>query len=192
MEFLGGIPYFEKVLFWIAVPSTIMLVFQAVFTFIGMEGYSNDLPEINSDSSPAEFSMDGHFPILTIRNVIIFFSVFGWCALAIKKIGGNDIVAIVISILVAIVVIIFVSYTFYFINKLSEDNTVNIENAIGAKGSVYLKIPANKSGSGKIQVVYQGAQRELEAMTEGEELETGSLIKVIEIIDEKLVLVEKI
>ena len=67
---------FEKVLFWIAVPSTIMLVFQAVFTFIGMEGYSNDLPEINSDSSPAEFSMDGHFPILTIRNVIIFFSVF--------------------------------------------------------------------------------------------------------------------
>lgn len=191
MEFLNNFSIFEKVMFWMAVPSTVILVFQSVFTFIGMENYNNDLPEIGDSASPADYSMS-HFPVLTIKNVIIFFSIFGWTGLAMKKAGAGDMVTIAVAIVAAIVVILLLTYMFYFINKLSEDNTLDVINAIGATGTVYLKIPAEMKGRGKVQAIFQGAQREIDAVTRGEELETGTMIKITEIIEETLVVVEKI
>lgn len=191
MEFLNSFTMFERVMFWMAVPSTVILVFQSVFTFIGMENYNNDLPEIGDSASPADYSMS-HFPVLTIKNVIIFFSIFGWTGLAMKKAGAGDMVTIAVAIVAAIVVILLLTYMFYFINKLSEDNTLDVINAIGATGTVYLKIPAEMKGRGKVQAIFQGAQREIDAVTRGEELETGTMIKITEIIEETLVVVEKI
>lgn len=191
MEFLNSFSMFERVMFWMAVPSTVILVFQSVFTFIGMENYNNDLPEIGNSASPADYSMS-HFPVLTIKNVIIFFSIFGWTGLAMKKAGAGDMLTIAVAIVAAIVVILLLTYMFYFINKLSEDNTVDVINAIGATGTVYLKIPAEMKGRGKVQAIFQGAQREIDAVTRGEELETGTMIRITEIIEETIVVVEKI
>ena len=109
-----------------------------------------------------------------------------------KKAGAGDMVTIAVAIVAAIVIILLLTYMFYFINKLSEDNTLDVINAIGATGTVYLKIPAEMKGRGKVQAIFQGAQREIDAVTRGEELETGTMIKITEIIEETLVVVEKI
>ncbi len=64
-------------------------------------------------------------------------------------------------------------------------------NALGCKGNVYLKIPAGKGGEGKVQISIQGAIREFDALTLGEELETGAPIKVVEVINDSTLLVER-
>ena len=56
----------------------------------------------------------------------------------------------------------------------------------------YLRIPATKSGSGKILVSVRGSIHELEAMTEGDEIPTGAKVRVTKAIGSELVEVEKL
>jgi membrane-bound ClpP family serine protease len=58
--------------------------------------------------------------------------------------------------------------------------------------SVYLTIPASKSGKGKIQISVRGSMHELDAMTEGDKIETGAPVKVVRVEGSTLVFVEKI
>lgn len=63
--------------------------------------------------------------------------------------------------------------------KLSEDNTFSLESAIGKTGEVYLTIPAEKKGKGKVFVSVKGSTRELAAVTNSEnEIKRGTLVKI--------------
>lgn len=50
-------------------------------------------------------------------------------------------------------------------------------------GEVYLTIPAAQNGEGKVQIRVQGAVREYDAMTPGEQLGNGTPIRVIRTIN---------
>ena len=82
---------------------------------------------------------------------------------------------------------------FYWMHKLAESGTLKIKNAIGVIGEVYLPIGANRTKMGKVQIKVQGSLRELEAITdELEDLKTGTMVKVSEIVSAEILLVEKI
>ena len=69
---------------------------------------------------------------------------------------------------------------------------MEITNAIGQSGEVYLTIPAKKAGNGKVQLVVQGALRTINAVTEDtDDIKTGSLIEVVSIENEILVVKRK-
>ena len=76
--------------------------------------------------------------------------------------------------------------------KLSEDNSFKIESTINKTAEVYLTIPANKSGKGKVQISVNGSFHELDAMTLNlEKLPSGSVVKVIAV-ENNILIVEKI
>ena len=67
-----------------------------------------------------------------------------------------------------------------------------MDNAVGSTGTVYFSIPAHKEGMGKVQVTVQGGVRTLDAMTEDDEpLKTGSIIEVIEVINDDILIVTR-
>ena len=74
-------------------------------------------------------------------------------------------------------------------NKLTETGNTKITSAIGKVGKVYLPIPEKRKGNGVVQIVIQGITQEIEALTDGERLESGSSVQVIEVIEPNLVLV---
>jgi microcompartment protein CcmL/EutN len=76
--------------------------------------------------------------------------------------------------------------------KLNKDNTFNIKETLDKTADVYLPIPAEKSGSGKIQISVKGSVHEIDAITAGEKISVGSKVKVLEIIDNQTVLITKI
>ncbi len=78
------------------------------------------------------------------------------------------------------------------IKTLEEDNTFTLSHLTGKTGTVYLSIPSNVSGSGKIQISVKGTVHELDAITDGEKIETGSKIKVVEVVDNNLIKVIKL
>ncbi|MCJ7689754.1 MAG: hypothetical protein MUO60_10620, partial [Clostridiaceae bacterium] len=90
------------------------------------------------------------------------------------------------------VMMYIVSYIYYFLTKFVEDGTMNVKNAINKEGLVYLTIPSGRKASGKVEVVVQGALRLLDAVTDGDDIPTGSKVVVISISEEQLLLVEKI
>ncbi len=85
-----------------------------------------------------------------------------------------------------------IALLFYSITRLQCSGNIKIKNAIGQIGQVYIPIPANMSGKGKIQITLQDSLTEINAMTEeNEKLTTGSMVLVIDAIDTNTLLVEK-
>ena len=86
-----------------------------------------------------------------------------------------------------------VGYMMWQFTKLNQEGNIDINNAIFNTGEVYLTIPAKDGGQGKVHINIEGSLKELDAITEnGESLPTGSFIRVVEVIDNQLLLVEPV
>jgi N-acetylglutamate synthase/N-acetylornithine aminotransferase len=62
--------------------------------------------------------------------------------------------------------------------------------AVGCNGSVYLTIPGQRAGEGKVQLSINNSVREYSAVTDGDTLRTGAQIRVVEVLSPDTVLVE--
>lgn len=171
--------------FWlVAFPVSLIFLMQTIITFAGMN-WSGELHIDNDlDSSDAPFQM------FTFRNLVNFLIAFSWSGIAFYSSIQN--IAIVIS-LASLFGVFFVFIFFLMlknIEKLSENGTFDIKKTIGMYGEVYLKIPKRYSGKGKILLSYKGSIKELDAVTEGEEISQQTQVKILSIID-SIVNVEK-
>jgi membrane protein implicated in regulation of membrane protease activity len=107
--------------------------------------------------------------------------------------GLSNVLTVIISVVFGFIAMVIISLLFYFITKLAESGNSNSKNAIGKTGKVYIPIKANSINTGKIQISYDGSLREVNAITKGsEDLVTGTLVKVIDILGENTLIVEKV
>jgi hypothetical protein len=67
-----------------------------------------------------------------------------------------------------------------------------MSDTLNKSAEVYLSIPECKKGKGKILISIKGAFHELDAMTENDRIETGSVVKVVKIENENILIVETI
>lgn len=157
-------------------------------TFVGMDSHDGVDADFSSDLDHAE----APFQLFSFRNLINFFMGFGWGGIAFWEIVTNKILLTGVALVVGI---IFVSLFFLIIRqiqKLAEDNTFKIADTLNKTCSVYLTIPGSKSGRGKIHISVKGSVQELDAMTEGEKIESGATAKVVRVEGSSLLFVEKI
>lgn len=184
-----GISSFEKVFWYFAIPFTLVFTIQLIMTFMGLsdDGNIDDVDDIGFDDG-----FDSSFHLFTIRNFITFFTVFGWTGITMSNLGISKGITILVSIIAGLIVMGIVAGLFYSITRLTESGNIKIKNAIGATGEVYIPIPENKNGVGKIQISIQGSIREIDAMAKGERLATGTYVKVVEVLNNNIVIVEKL
>jgi hypothetical protein len=149
------------------------------------------------DGTTADFNSDltdGHAPfqLFSLRNLINFLLGLSWTGISFYYTIQNKPALIILSFAVGM----FFVYLFFLIirqvEKLAEDNSFKISNTLNKTAEVYLTIPKSKSGSGKIMVSVNGSFHELDAMTENEKLPSGTKVKVVKIVNENILLVEKI
>lgn len=188
-EWWNSIPGPEKIYWYFAFPFTALFIVQTVLVFIGM-GDSGDLGDGEFDEHAFE-DTSSPFHLLTIRNFIIFFTVFAWTGIIASKSGMNRFLAVVVSIVSGLIVAAIISSIFYFMMKLTENGGMDLKNAVNCVGEVYLIIPAKRKGTGKVTITLQGVSTELDAVTDGRELPTGSKVKVVGVVDNRVLLVEK-
>mgnify|MGYP001489651260 CR=1 FL=1 len=131
------------------------------------------------------------FQFFTFKNIVAFFTIFGWTGITCIDNGLSTGLTLVISVIAGLLMMVLTSSLFFWMHKLAESGTLKMENAIGVIGEVYLPIGAKRSKMGKVQIKVQGSLRELEAITDNEEeLKTGTMVKVIKIVSAELLLVE--
>ena len=76
--------------------------------------------------------------------------------------------------------------------KIASNSAVGAEACVGMTADVYLRIPASRSGKGKIQISIHGALREYNAVTdEPADINTGNSVKVLEQVNTDTLLVAK-
>jgi membrane-bound ClpP family serine protease len=192
-EFLNSLTSFEKAYFYIALAGTLFFLLQSVFTFLDLgETFNLDSDfdgEMDTDIGFLGLSMPFH--LFTIRGIIGFIMLFGWAGLGFSKSGMSPLNTFLIALLSGFAMMLIIALIYYSISKLKEDGNEDLETSIGKEAQVYLTIPANSQGFGKIHLVMSGSLREYEAITmEEEPINSGQVVKVVRVINDKLV-VEK-
>jgi hypothetical protein len=79
---------------------------------------------------------------------------------------------------------------FLNMRRLQSDGTMDMNNAVGQVGTVYLTIP--EKGTGVVTVTVQGTRRNLDAIGElGQRIPTGSIVRVISVTAGKILVVSE-
>ncbi len=180
---------FEQVFWVITIPATVIFLILLVLTVLGSDA------DVDVDTDVDAGIADGDsipFQFLSLKNIVAFFTVFGWSGIGFINAGLSSGLVIFLATIGGLLMMTAMAALFYFMSKLAESGTLNMKNAIGKLGEVYLVIPAKRGGMGKVQLNVQGSIRTLDAITdEPETIPTSSIIQVIDVIDEQILLVKK-
>jgi membrane protein implicated in regulation of membrane protease activity len=188
MEFFESMEPLLRTFWYIALPASLIFLIQSVMTFIGMDANDGVDADFNSDFSGEA----APFQLFSLRNLVNFLLGLGWGGICFYNFIDNKVVLTLVALLVGIIFVAMFFFIIRQIQKLAEDNTFKIGETLHKTGSVYLSIPAAKGGKGKIQISVKGSTHEIEAMTEGDKIETGATVKVVRTEGTSLVFVEKI
>jgi len=174
-----------------AIPATVIMILQTVMIFIGMAGHSDvDMPDDNGidgvfgSDSPDAVDVhlgDSGLRIFTVRGIVAFFAVGGWAGLSALSISGSPAAAIITAFIAGSLALLLVAWFFRWAASLNENGTLQMENAVGKVGEVYITVPPDMSGTGKVNVIIQGRLTEAEAMTDIDRpLKYGEPVEVVD------------
>ena len=179
---------YEKVMWCIAIPASVIFIIQMVMTFIGMDADGGLDADVNSDLGDTEVP----FQLFTFRNLINFFLGFSWTGISFYNTIGNKFLLTALAALMGILLVAIVMAIFYFLSKATQSGNISINNTVGLTATVYIPISANRSRAGKVQVSVHGAIREYDAITLGDALNTGELVVIKSVAEGNILLVEKL
>ena len=156
-EFFSGMDATQQIYWYIAIGASVFFIIQTIVTFIGSGGDT----DVHADTD-----VGSPFHFFSLRNLISFLLGFGWTGVALFNSIESQWGLLSVAVLVGL---LFVAIFFFIIKtllKLSEDNSFRIEDTLDKTGDVYMQIPANKIGKGKILISVKGSTHELSAITE--------------------------
>lgn len=209
-DWWNGLTLLEKVFYYCAVPATLVLAVQTILSIFGI-GHGDADVDFSVDS---DTYVDSHIDMIgnhigdtisidsvesasslkffSVRGIVAFFSLFGWVGVILSGKGINTFLVFFVSTLCGLLGMLFIAVMFYMISKMQRSGNINIKNAVGRTGQVYLTIPAKQSGTGKIQINIQDRYSEVSAMTNSvKPLATGTMVRVVGVVDINTLLVEK-
>jgi hypothetical protein len=134
-------------------------------------------------SSPTQWFLS----VLTFRTITAGVGLFGLSGLFLTKCDVEQELALAGAAAVGLAALFAVGWAMRTMSQLNIDGTVHIRRAVGAAGTVYLSIPANKSGAGKVQVGVNGRLVEYRAITPETDLATGAKIVVVAVVNSETV-----
>lgn len=180
--------FIEKLYWCFAIPFSLLFVIQIILTFFGGD---MDAVEVDGDADVSiEHDHGIDFQFISLKNLVAFFTIFGWAGIASIDAGLANWATILISTCSGLVMMVIMASIVFFMGKLTESGTLNINNALGRVGTVYLTIPSNRTGMGKVQIKVQGLQT-LDALTDfDEDIKTGTVVEVTEVISNEILLVK--
>lgn len=166
--------------FWgCAIVGSVIFLIQAVLTLIGMDSDLNMDTDIDLGEGDT-MDLGGGLSLFSIRNLVNFMVGIGWGGICLRSAISNDFLLCVVAILIGCAFV-----WLYFIirkqtRKLESNGAFNIKSCEGKIADVYLRIPAEGQGKGKVQVSINGSVHEVDAVTEGPELPSGAKVTVLE------------
>lgn len=184
----ASLPIFEKILWIIAVPSSVLTVAQAILEILGAGDSGHDLSDMDTELGGHDA---GGMHLFSFKGVVIFFTAFSWVGIVAVNSGLGVAIASVLGLAAGVVFMVLFAWIFYLLTRMTEVGNTDLNNAILQRGETYLRIPEKRSGYGKVMVKIQGSLRELRAVTDDDEIPTGTPIRVVDVIDTETVLVTR-
>lgn len=184
---------------------TVMLC-QFALTLLGISDIDDfDVPHMHADADvvAAGGHTDAHghahsdhgshwlFGVISFRTVVAALAFFGLAGGAAQSYGLTPAwLPLLIALAAGWSAMYAVHWIMRTLFRMRSEGTARIEYSVGKAGDVYLRIPANRSGSGKITLNLQNRTMEYQAVTSGEAIPTGANIVVVGVVGPDTVEVE--
>jgi hypothetical protein len=184
-EWWEGLTTSLKIYWGLAIPFTLLFLLQMIWSFFGDADVPDDTPdaEVTGDSGI-------EFQFFTIKNLIVFFTIFAWTGIASIDSGLSELMTVILAVAAGLVTMALMATLMYFMAKANADGTMKIARAVGETGQVYMPIGKQRKGVGQVQIKVQGALRTLDALTDDDDdIPTGNMIRVKSIINNSILLV---
>ena len=184
IDWWNSLDLFMKIMWAITLAASLIFVIQTILTFIGAGGSDFDTDASGLDlggmdaSAPdasGAFNSDPGMNLLTFRNFINFCLGFGWASVLLHDKISSTSLLLIIAVIIGIALVAAVMMLFKWLSGMQQAGNINVyRSAVGCKGTAYLPIPAERKGTGKVQISINNAIREFDAVTDGDAIPTGA------------------
>ena len=166
----------------IAIPATLVLVVQSVLLIFGIGGGADGI-DLDGDGIPDtpgfEGDGDGGLALFSLRGIMSLAAVAGWSGLVMHEAEMPLGLTVFLAAAFGFIVMVAIAWFMKLATKLQQNGNLDIGYAIGKVGTVYIPIPPNMTGSGKINLTIQERFVEIDAKTPcGRKLTTGESVKI--------------
>jgi hypothetical protein len=177
---------FQQVSFVVAVTASVIMLIFLLLMIIGVDDTDFDGidgPDIDVINDEPLIGFSG-LRILTLRGILVLISMGAWTSFLLEPIM-HWALAILVGILVGAVSALLVALAFKASLKLESIGNLDYKNAIGKDATVYIRVPKNRLGKGKITFTMQERFVEVDAITEDkEDLMPKTSVVITDVIDE--------
>ena len=176
INWYNSLTLLQRIYALIAIPSTVILLIQTIMLFFG---FGDDDVDMDLDGDVDVSSGDG-LALFSIRGIVAMLCIGGWSGILFSELGLNTPLTVILSTMLGFAALVGMAALIKVLLKLQSSGNIDLANAIGKVGQVYIPIPPNMSGMGKVNVTLQERYSEFSAMTkEPDAIKTGELIRVV-------------
>jgi hypothetical protein len=169
-----------QIIWALAIVSTGIFLLQIILSLLGLD---SDLdPEINIEGS-------GDFALFSFRAIISFLVFFSWTTGLLLEKSWKFSHAITIGFIVGLLAMSLVAYLLYKIVKMEESGNISIDSLVGSEGEVYIPIPAGGVATGRVTILLDDKNIELDAVS-ADQILTGRKVIVEKILKNNILKVK--
>ena len=176
-DWFKNLSVLEHIYFWLGIASTVFLIVQIILLCCSSFGGDVDM----DGDGDIDVDTDSGVSIFTVKSLTAFFAVGSWsglltCALASDKLQW---LSIIVALLAGAIALVAVAMRLRFMYKMQCNGAVQYDKLVGQHATVYVSIPAQRSGRGKVTLTAQGRFMELDAITDGEKLTVDEAVEIV-------------
>lgn len=185
----NGLDLAQQIFALVGIGSTVILVIQTVMLLFG---FGND-SDADFDDVDADLSDGDGLALFTIKGIVAMLCVTGWTGVIFLGTDMPRALSYILAFVCGLATLVFMAYAMKFISRLQSSGNIDIGNAVGKVGQVYIPIKPNGSSAGKVNITVQGQYSEFSAITTADHiLETGSYVRVVAVDEAGTLVVEPI
>lgn len=193
-----GLDVLHQVFYLIAIPATVILVLQTVLLLLGLgqDGDTDVDAEVDHDAGvDVDYDdvgaqhMEG-LRLLSLRGIVAFLAVSGWVGISMLDLGAANWVSVLVALVAGVLAMVLVALFMRFMTRLQQAGNLDVQNAVGVVGEVYIPLSAEQKG--KVSLVIQERLTEMDAISTGDELKTGRQVRVVRVAENNLLVVEAV
>ncbi len=197
LESYNALPPMMRAYWAIAVAASVVFLIQMILTFVGIgdnDGGGGDAGDADAgmtgDGNGETLDTGGAVQLFTVRNAVNFLLGVGWGGVCFSGAVGNAAALLVVALLCGCLFVAAFLVMLRQVLKLQTHGNFRIQQCVGLTCQVYLRIPAARAATGKVQLSWHGSILEVDALTDGPQLPSGSRVTITGIVDTHTVLVK--
>lgn len=180
----AGLTGAQQLFYGIGILAGIATLVMAVLLLIGLDHH--DVPDAHIDVDHG-----GGTSLFSTKPLTGFFLGFGWAGGIALDWGASVPVATAIGFATGVVLMLALAWVLRAVYSMRSDGTRQINNALGAIGTVYVSLPPSRATGGQVQVTVSGRLETLGALSVASRaIPSGEKVKVVGVVDTNTVLVE--